>query len=247
MPWLILFSLCIATFSANSKAQEHPVEQLLKLEIAAYQLSSAFSEYVLFTGASRFSQKLESTIEATAPILTRAKSTYPNIADKLQASLSFIENKKELVYSPDDHRLIIGLATFQNPLYQLINDKKLSLLQDKSKAPTLSPTLHEYLNTRISFERVVAQYISISASSAGFVVSDISIEENVDAFSSRIKNMTNKGAGYQRLNVKWKFIKSNMLKNPGQTSPFITMRTAVDIRKILQSLYKNSLVTNSNF
>ncbi len=247
MPWLILFSLCIAIFSANSKAQEHPTEQLLQLEIAAYQLSSAFSTYVLFTGMPQYSQKLARIVATTRPILTDAKSTYPDIVDKFQQSLSFIKRKKELVFSPDDHRLIIGLATFQNPLYQLIEHKKQSIEQRSPKAPALLPVLDEYLNTRISFERVVAHYIAISASSAGFIVSDISIEENVNNFSSNIENITNKGADFRRLNVKWNFIKRNMLKGPGQTSPFITMRTAADIRKTLQRIYKSVLVTNSSY
>ncbi len=247
MPWLILFSLCIATFSAHSKAQEHSIEQLLKLEIAAYQLSSAFSTYVLFTGMPQYGQKLNNIVATTGPVLTAAKSNHPDIVDKFQQSLSFIERKKELVFSPDDHRLIIGLATFQNPLYQLIEHKKQSIEQRSPKAPALPPVLDEYLNTRISFERVVAHYIAISASSAGFIVSDISIEENVNTFSADIENITNKGADFRRLNVKWNFIKNNMLKEPGQTSPFITMRTAADIRKTLQRIYQSVLITNSNY
>ena len=204
MPWLILFSLCIATFSAHSKAQEHSIEQLLKLEIAAYQLSSAFSTYVLFTGMPQYGQKLNNIVATTGPVLTAAKSTYPDIVDKFQQSLSFIKRKKELVFSPDDHRLIIGLATFQNPLYQLIEHKKQSIEQRSPKAPALLPVLDEYLNTRVSFERVMAQYIANSASSAGFVHNDTSIEDNVADFSSRIGNLTNKNINSQRLNLKWR-------------------------------------------
>ena len=80
MPWFILLSLCIAIFSANSKAQEHPTEQLLNIEIAAYQLSSAFSAYVLFTGLPQHRQKLERVVNATSPIMTNAKARYPGIA-----------------------------------------------------------------------------------------------------------------------------------------------------------------------
>lgn len=247
MPWLILFSLCIALFSATSKAQESNLEQLLKVEIAAYQLSSAFSAYVLFTGTPKFSQQLENTLSATAPILARAKTDYPNIVDKLEASLRFVEAKKELVYSPDDHRLIIGLQTYQNPLYQLIYDKKQTILQNERQTASLSPLVAEYLNTQIIFERVLAHYIAISASSAGFIVSDISIEDNVNAFSSQIENITNKGADFKRLNTKWRFIKSNMLKNPGQTSPYITMRTASDIRKTLLNIYKDARIASGDF
>jgi hypothetical protein len=239
MQWLILLSLCFATFNANSKAQEDPTEQLLKLEIAAYQLSSAFSSYVLFTGLPKYSQKLESIINTTSPILANAKPTYPSIFEKWQGSLSFIENNKALVFSSDDHRLIIGFSTFQNPLYQLIDEKK------QSTAPnTLAPALNEYLNTRVSFERVIAQYTAFSASSAGFVHSDTSIEENISDFSAHIKNITNKDADFQRLSLKWNFIKKNMLKSPGQTSPFVTLHTAIDIRETLQRIYSDELDFN---
>ena len=248
MPWFILLSLCIAIFSANSKAQEHPAEQLLNIEIAAYQLSSAFSAYVLFTGLPQHSQKLERVVNATNPIMTNAKARYPDIAKQLQESLNYIEEKKELVFSPDDHRLIIGFATYQNPLYQLIDQRKKTAAKDSSKSlDPLPAALEENLITRISFERVIAQYIAISASSAGFVVSDTSIEENVNIFSSRLENITNEIHDVKRVKMKWRFIKTNMLKKPGQTSPFITMRTAVDIRKILQRIYKSELVTDSEF
>ncbi len=243
MPWLALFSLCIAIFSANSKAQEHSIEQLLNIEIAAYQVSSAFSAYVLFTGLPQYSQKLENIVETTRPLLTDAQSTYPDIVDKFQQSLSFIEDKKALVFSPDDHRLIIGFATYQNPLYQQLEEVKQSTSQQKN-TDVLPPALAEFLITRISFERALAQYIALSASSAGFVVSDISIEENVNTFSSRLEKITRQDANVKRLKMKWKFIKTNMLKNPGETSPFITMRTAKDIRKILQQIYQGAVVAN---
>ncbi len=247
MPWLILFSLCIGLFSINSNAQDRPLEQLLKLEIASYQLSSAFSAYVLFTGTPKFSERLASTVQSLQPIITRAKSSYPNIADKLRASLNYIEEKKELVYSPDDHRLIIGLATYQNPLYQVIKDKKHTLLKKNAKTAEHLTSFNESLLTQISFERVLAQYIALSASSAGFVVSDVSIEDNVNAFSTSLNNMSNQGREHQRLKVKWRFIKSNMLKNPGETSPYITMRTAEDIRKLLTSIYQDTRLSDSRF
>lgn len=247
MPWIILFSLCIAMFSVNSKAQEQPAEQLLNIEVATYQLSSAFSAYVLFVGSPKYDKELNSTIEKAGPILANAKTNLPDIAKKWQESLDFIERSKELVFSPDDHRLIIGFATFQNPLYQLIEQKKQSISQNSSSSLVVAPALEEYLITRVSFERVVAQYIALSASSAGFVVSDISIEENVNTFSMQLANVENKGEDHQRLLMKWNFIKSNMLKNPGQTSPFITMRTAIDIRKLLQQVYQDPLLTDSNF
>jgi len=233
MQWLILISLCFATFSANSKVQEHPQEQLLNIEIAAYQLSSAFSAYVLFSGSPKFSQKLESIIETNSPILTNANTTYPEITEKWQESLNFIDRNKELVFNDDDNRLIIGLFTTQNQLYQLIYRHKQAIAQNSPEAE-LSPVLDEYLNTRVSFERVMAQYIANSASSAGFVHNDTSIEDNVADFSSRIGNLTNKNINSQRLNLKWKFVKNNMMKEPGQTSPFITLHTATVIRKILQ-------------
>ena len=246
MPWLILLSLYIAIFSANSKAQEPPIEQLLNIEIAAYQLSSAFSAYVLFTGLPKYSEELDTIIEATSPILSSAKSVYPDIAEKWQGSLDYIERSKELVYSPDDHRLIIGFFTYQNGLYDSIEQHKQVLAQaSTNSAPHHS--MEEYLYIRASFERAIAQYIAFSASSAGFVVSDISIEDNVKAFSANIESITNKGAAYNRINTKWRFIKSNMLKNPGQTSPFITMRTAVDIRKLLEQIYTNELMSDSDF
>jgi hypothetical protein len=247
MQWLILFTLCFAAFSANSKAQEHSVEQLLNIEIATYQLSSAFSAYVLFTGSPKFSQKLEDIIKITAPILADANTDYPGIAAKWQESLSYIERNKELVFDADDHRLIIGFATSQNQLYQLIGDKKQSIIQANPEVSALSPALDEYLNIRVSFERLVALYMAISGSSAGFVHSDTSIEENVSDFSSRIEKITTKDADFQRLNVKWRFIKGNMIKDPGQTSPFITLHTAGDIRTTLQRMYKYELVTGSNF
>jgi hypothetical protein len=240
MQWLILISLCFATFSANSKVQEQPLEQLLKIEIAAYQLSSAFSAYVLFIGSPRFSQKLESIIATNSPIVANAQSTYPDIADKWQESLSFIKRNKELVFNTDDNRLIIGLFISQNQLYQLIYREKESIVQSSPKAA--APALNEYLNTRVSFERVMAQYMANSASSAGFVHNDTSIEDNVADFSSRIENLTNKNINSQRLNLKWKFVKNNMMKEPGQTSPFITLHTATDIRKMLQRMYKSELV-----
>ena len=246
MQWIILFSLCIATFSANSKAQEHYEEELLNIEIATYQVSSAFSAYVLFTGLPKFNQQLESILETTRPVLANAKTSYPDIAEKWQESFSFIERNKELVFDADDHRLIIGLSTTQNQLYQLIDDKKQSIAQHRLETPTLSPALDEYLNIRVSFEKLVALYMAISGSSAGFVHSDMSIEENVSNFESNIASITNKDANFQRLNVKWKFIKGNMVKNPGQTSPFITLHTAADIREILQQMYNIELVTSVN-
>ena len=240
MPWFILFSFCIALFSANIKAQEHSIEQLLNIEIATYQLSSAFSAYVLFTGIPKYNRGLEKVIETTNPILINAQSSYPEIVEKWQQSLGYIERSKELVFSPDDHRLIIGLSTYQNPLYQLIAQEKQSI----AKAP-LPQALEEYLNIRISFERAIAQYTAFSASSAGFVHSDISLEENINTFSTQIEDIKNKGKDYQRLNMKWNFIKSNMLKNPGETSPFITLHTAIDIRKTLERIYEDELVTSS--
>jgi len=247
MQWLILFTLCLATFNANSRTQEHPLEQLLNIEIAAYQLSSAFSAYVLFTGSSKFSQKLESAIEMNGPILTNANTSYPEISKQWQVSLDFIENNKALVFDDADHRLVVSLASNQNLLYQMIYDKKNLIAQNSLKASSLLPTLEEYLNTRASFERVVAQYSANAASSSGFAHSDVSIEENVSAFTTRIENNTHNYEGSRRLNMKWSFIKRNMLKNPGQTSPFITLHTATVIRNMLQNIYNSKFVTQSDF
>lgn len=248
MQWFILFTLCFAAFNANSKTQEHTLEQLLDIEIAAYQLSSAFSAYVLFTGSPKSSQKLESVIEMTAPILTNTNTNFPEISKQWQVSLDFIENNKELVFDDDaDHRLVVSLASAQNLLYQMIDDKKQLIALNSLKASSPLPALEEYLITRVSFERVVAQYSANAASSSGFAHSDVSIEENVSAFTARIENNTNSYNGSRRLNLKWSFVKRNMLKNPGQTSPFITLHTATVIREMLQNVYTNELVTNSDF
>jgi len=247
MQWFILFTLCFATFNANSKIQENSLEQLLNIEIAAYQLSSAFSAYVLFTGSSKFSQKLENVIEMNGPILTNAHSSYPAISEQWQVSLDFIENNKALVFDDADHRLVVSLASAQNVLYQMIDDKKQFIKQNNLQTSSLLPALEEYLNTRVSFERVVAQYIANAASSSGFAHSDISIEDNVSRFTSRIENNTHNYAGSRRLNLKWNFVKKNMLKNPGQTSPFITLHTATVIRDMLQNIYTREFVTLSNF
>ena len=248
MQWLVLLTLCFATFSASSKTQDHSTEQLLHIEIAAYQLSSAFSAYVLFTGSSKFSQNLENIIDMTGPMLANAHTSYPEISKQWQVSLNFIANNKALVFDDDyDHRLVVSFASAQNLLYQMIDDKKQLISQTKPKGSPLSPALEEYLNTRLSFERVVAQYIANAASSSGFAHSDVSIEENVSTFTSHIENYTINYAEFQRLNLKWKFVKKNMLKNPGQTSPFITLHTVTDIREIFKNRYNSEFVTNSDF
>ena len=238
MQWLILLSLCFATFSANSKVQEHPIEHLLNIEIAAYQLSSAFSAYVLFEGSPKFSKKLESTLEETRTMLTNENANYPEIVKKWQGSLNFIERNKSLVFDGSNHRLIAGLATTHNNLYKLINNKQQSVAQLNPKTPALSPAHNEYLNTRVSFERVIAQYMAYSGSALGFIHSDRSIEENVDTFSSHIKQIKNKNADFKRLNSKWDFIKGSLAKGSSQSVPFITLHTAADIRKTLQRIYK---------
>jgi hypothetical protein len=247
MQWLILFTLCFTTFNANSKTQEHPLKQLLHIEIAAYQLSSAFSAYVLFTGSPKFSQKLERVIDLTGPILSNASTRYPEISKQGKVSLDFIENNKALVFDDADHRLVVSLASVQNLLYQMIDDKKQFISQNSLNTPLLLPEIEEYLNTRASFERVLAQYSANAASSSGFAHSDITIEDNVSAFTASIKNNTYNYANFRRLNLKWNFVKNNMLKNPGQTSPFITLHTATDIRQMLQDMYKSEWVTSSHF
>lgn len=247
MQWLILFTLCIATFSANSKAQEPPLEQLTNMKIAAYQLSSAFSAYVLFTGSPKFDRKLNDAIDMTLPLLKNAQVRYPNITKQWQVSLDFIDNNKALVFDDADHRLVVSLTSAQNILYQMIADEKQLIIQDSSQSSNTSPPLKEGLKTRVIFERVVAQYMANAASTSGFAHSDISIEENVGAFSSRIKTITNNDANLKRLNTKWSFAKNNMLKKPGQTSPFLTLHTAADIRKTLKRIYSSELISSSDF
>lgn len=244
MPWLIIFSLFFATLTAHSKDQEQPVERLLNIEIAAYQLSSAFSAYVQFNGAPKFSNQLEVSIEASHLVFNKSKEDYPAIFKKWQQSLNFIDSSKELVFEGADHRLVTGHAIYQNQLYKLIDTAQLEAESNTSKQALAQ---YEYLNTKATFERVIAQYISFTGSATGFIHSDISIEESVKAFSSRIEIIPNKNADFKRLNKKWNFIKGNMTKGSSQTTPFITLHTAADIRKTLQRIYENELITDSDF
>jgi hypothetical protein len=244
MSWLVFFSLCFATFSANSKDQADPAEQLLNIEIAAYQLSSAFSAYVQFNGAPKFSSQLEDSIAAGKKTFNKTKEDYPSILNKWQQSLDFINDSKDLVFAGDDYRLVTGHAIYQNQLYKLIDTAQLKALPNASKQVSAQ---YEYLNTRVAFERVIAQYISFTGSATGFIHSDISIEESVKAFSKQVEKITNKNADFQRLNKKWNFIKGNMIVGSSQTTPFITLHTAADIRKTLQRIYKSERITSNSF
>ena len=244
MPWLIFLSLCFATFNANSQDQKPPIAHLLEIEIAAYQLSSAFSAYVQFNGDPKFSRQLETTISANHEVFNTAKESYPSIFKKWQQSLKFIDNSKALVFDGADHRLVTGHAIHQNQLYKLI---KAAQLNANTNTPNSTPNQYEYLVTRAAFERVIAQYISFTGSATGFIHSDISIEESVNAFSSRLDKIPSENASYQRLNKKWNFIKGNMTVSTSRTTPFITLHTAADIRKTLRRIYQNTLVTESDF
>ena len=244
MQWLILLALSLSTFSANSKDLPNPVERLLNIEIAAYQLSSAFSAYVQFNGSPKFTDQLESSIKNSRQILSKIDKDYPEIATKWLQSLSFIDDSKDLVFDGADYRLVTGHAIYQNQLYQLIDTVQSNAEPDFTIQNTAQ---NEYLNARVTFERVIAQYIGFTGSATGFIHSDISIEESVDAFSSHIKNISNKNTDFQRLNKKWNFIKGNMITSASQTTPFITLHTAADIRKTLERIYKNELVTSSDF
>lgn len=242
MPWLVFFTLCFATLTANSKNQEPPVEQLLNIEIAAYQLSSSFSAYVQFNGSPKFADQLETTINNSHKIFDQTNEKYPAIFKKWQESLGFIEDKKGLVFGGEDHRLITGHAIYQNQLYKLIQAAQINTESDPSQK---LPNQHEYLNIRVSFERVIAQYIGFTGSATGFIHSDFSIEDSVAAFTNNINKITNKNSDFQRLNKKWNFIKGNITTEANHTTPFITLHTAADIRKTLQRLYKNELISTA--
>lgn len=242
MPWLIFFSLCFTTFNANSEDQKPPIEHLLNIEIAAYQLSSAFSAYVQFNGDPKFSRQLETTLTTNTKIFHTEKERYPAIFKKWQQSLNFVNNSKELVFDGADHRLVTGHAIHQNQLYQLI---KAAQAHANSQAPNHDS--YEYLTTRAAFERVIAQYISFTGSATGFIHSDVSIEESVADFSSHLAKIPPQNTDYQRLNKKWNFIKGNMTLSASQTTPFITLHTATDIRKTLKRIYKNELLTDNDF
>lgn len=250
MPWLIFLSLFFIPLNAHSQepspiedTSTHmaTVEKLLNIEIAAYKLSSAFSAYVQFNGEDKFSNQLESSIQDSHQAFLNTSNEFPGIYKKWQQSLSFIESSKELVFEGADHRLVTGHAIYQNQLYQLIHSAQ-------AEANTTDQDLtFEYLKTKVAFERVIAQYISFTGSATGFIHSDISIEESVDAFSSRIEKITNKNADFKRLNKKWKFIKGNMTAGSKQTTPFITLHTAADIRKTLKRIYNSELISTSDF
>lgn len=243
----VLFYLVAQSAAANDSTSESDVraiKNLLNIEISAYQLSSAFSAYVLFDGAPKFSKKLERTLTTSQQAFAKSKTELPKIFQQWQKSINFINENKNRVFDGTDNRLIVGLAIHQNQLYQLIEAAHLEISNHKF---TDNMAQHAYLEASLCFERVIAQYIGFSGSGMGVIHSNISIEDNVNAFNDAVLNITNKNADYQKLLKKWNFIKGNIVSSSSQIAPFITLHTANSIRKTLQSIYKEEWLSNNHF
>lgn len=243
----LLFYFSVQSAVANnsipsSESDVNAIKNLLNIEISAYQLSGAFSAYVLFDGAPKFSRKLESTLTASQQVFENTKATQPNIYKQWQKSINFINENKNRVFDGTDNRLIVGLAIHQNQLYQLIEAAHLVRSNNKF---TDNMAKHEYLEASLCFERVIAQYIGFSGSGMGVIHSNISIEDNVSAFNDAVINISNKNAEYQRLLKKWNFIKGNIVSASSQTAPFITLHTANGIRESLQRIFKDELLSDN--
>lgn len=243
MPRILFFCFLLLAANVYSESKKSTLEHLLEIEIAAFQLSSAFSAYVQFNGSPKFSEQLESTIKSNQQVFNPVRSGYPNIYKKWHQSLDFVNESRDLVFDGADRRLVTGHAIYQNQLYKLIEEAQ---KKTESIAPAANRR-YQYLATKSAFERVIAQYISFTGSATGFIHSDVSIEESVAEFSNKVESISNKNADFQRLNKKWNFIKGNMTTEASQTTPFITLHTAADIRRTIERIYKNEIISSSDF
>lgn len=222
----IIYLLCL--FGTTVHASESR-DQLLQIKAAAYQVSAAFSAYVFFEGAPRFQRQLNEAITEGSTLLA-GNSVDKNIRSQWQKSILFIRENEQYVFAGEDRRLETSLNVLQNELYVLI-DQELT----KEDAATLKTP--DYFYTRLKFEKVMAQYMGFASTSMGVFHSDESLEDSVNNFSAVLEHADKASPDYQKLIKKWNFIKKGMLNRDAPVTPFLTLHTAAEMRRLLTGLY----------
>ena len=219
LPFICLSAIAHAT----------PKESLLKAEIGAYQVSTAFSAYVFFEGGPKFRKQLRQAIAAENSHISEL-TEFPEVQKQWQLATAFIQENEEAAGDGTDRRLDTSLAVYMNELYRRINAELSELPLGFS---------NEYLTSRLQFEKVIAQYIGYTSTSMGVYHSDETIDESVAKFSVMLEKVRNKNSDYQTLLNKWNFIKKGMLE--GSSAPFVTLHTAQKIRQLLAKVYGEKL------
>jgi hypothetical protein len=228
MPALnILFLFVSLALSVNSFANAQS-NSLLKIKATAYEVSAAFSALVFFEGSPKFSAQLNIAIEQGNQIINSSKNTFPQIYQRWNKSILFIRENEQYVYAGEDRRLETSLTVLQNELYAIL-DQRLAE-QDSSDHDA-------YLYVNLKLEKVLAQYMGFASASMGVFHSDETLEQSVMNFDSLLESAPNKNAAYKRLVRKWNFIKRGMLNQGGPTTPFLTLHTGAEIRKLLRKAY----------
>lgn len=219
------FSVILLAFLLQAAHASDEQDDLLKIEISAYQMSTAFSAFVFFEGDPRFVKQLQQSRQQGADIFKGLSAQYPGIHRQWQQASSFTADSENTVFDGSDLRLEIGLSVYQNELYRQINQKK-SEHEESHNA---------YLQAQLNLEKILAQYM-YSAISAGAYNNDNSMDENAIEFSRQIETVSH-SSGYKRLARKWNFVKNRILNNKQQVTPFMTLHAAKDIRKLLAKAF----------
>ena len=217
---LFLYAICSHANDRND---------LLSTEIGGYQVSTAFSAYVFFEGDSTFRKQLKQAIQQQNNRVA-ALNRFPEVKQQWQLAADFINDNEEAAGDGTDRRLDTSLAVYMNELYRRIR----TALETQPRGLSSG-----YLETRLQFEKVVAQYIGYTSTSMGVYHSDETIEESVAKYSQLLEQTRNKNRDYKALVRKWNFIKKSMLA--GTSAPFVTLHTAQKIRQLMADVYGEKL------
>lgn len=228
MPYLkTLFASLMLICSANSVADAQE-NNLLKIKASAYQVSAAFSALVFFEGSPKFSAQMNAAIEQGTQLVNANKNTFPKVNQRWNKSIQFIRDNEQYVYAGEDRRLETSLTVLQNELY-LVLDQKIAESDDAQR--------DAYLFATLKLEKVLAQYMGFASASMGVFHSDEPLEESVMNFDNLLKTAPVQEVAYQRLMKNWNFIKRGMLNQGGPSTPFLTLHTGGEIRKLLGAVY----------
>ena len=225
MRLLVAFMVFAASLFPASAWSDNHSDNLIRAEIAAYQLSSAFSAFVFFEGAPRFSKELRRARQQGDQMMQIISERYPQIQQQWQQASGFTAEKEDTVFDGADMRLEIGLSVYQNELYRQIN-----LAKQQSEL-----IASNYLQARLKLEKILAQYM-YSAVSAGAYNSENNIDEDAQLLSEMITRLPDHASLRNKLTRKWSFIKTKVLATKEQVAPFLTLHTANDIRKLLAAM-----------
>lgn len=201
-------------------------EDLLKLQIAAYELEASVSYFSLQQGDSRTEARLDEVLSRGNALAAGLILAYPQIAKLWNNAAAFTVERKASAASGEDVMFPRHFDQVKLPLYAAL-DKRVAAANFSGMSVARLKT-YQALQ---SLEKITGAYLFFNISFfGGLSASNVGIIEENERFKQLVDEI-----GAKKSARKWHYLEKTILAYNERSAVFIVVKTTDKIRELLQA------------